>query len=142
MRHSLLLAVLVALSLPAHAASPGDVVNAFHQALARGDAPAAIALLSPEVKIYESGYVERARGEYAAHHLSSDMVFAKGTTERILDSSERVAGNLAMVMRETEVIGSYKGRGVHSFGTETAVLEKKGDGWVIVHVHWSSRKGS
>lgn len=57
MRHSLMLAVLAALSLPAYAARPGDVVNAFHQAFARGDAPAATALLSPEVKISESGYV-------------------------------------------------------------------------------------
>lgn len=141
MRHSLTLAVLVALSLPAYAASPGDVVNAFHQALAHGDATGATALLSPDVKIYESGYVERARGEYTAHHLLSDIAFAKATTERIADSSERIAGGLAVVIRETEVSGNYKGRSVHLFGTETTVLEKKGDGWVIVHVHWSSRKG-
>lgn len=141
MRHSLTLAALVALSLPAYAASPSDVVNAFHQALARGDATAATALLSPGVKIYESGYVERARDEYTGHHLLSDMAFAKGTTERVMDSSERIAGDLAVVMRETEVSGDYMGRRVHSFGTETAVLEKEGDGWVIAHVHWSSRKG-
>jgi len=33
-----------------------------------------------------------------------------------------------------------RGKPVHVFGTGTAVLEKKGDTWAIVHVHWSSRK--
>ena len=140
MRHSPTLAVLAALSLPVHAASPTDVVSAFHQALARGDAPAATALLSPEVQIYESGYVERARDEYTSHHLLSDIEFAKATTERVAHSSERLSGKLAVVIRETETSGTYKGRKVHAFGTESVVLEKQGDGWVIVHVHWSSRK--
>lgn len=141
MRHSLTLAVLAGLSVPVHAASPTDVVSAFHQALTRNDASAATALLSPMVQIYESGYVERARNEYTSHHLHSDMEFAKATTERITQSNERISGNLAVVMRETETSGNYKGRSVHTFGTETAVLEKQGDAWVIVHVHWSSRKG-
>jgi ketosteroid isomerase-like protein len=32
------------------------------------------------------------------------------------------------------------GKPVHALGTGTMVLEKRGDGWAIVHVHWSSRK--
>ncbi len=45
-------------------------------------------------------------------------------------------------MRETETTGSYKDAEVHVFGLETAVLEKLGDGWQIVHLHWSSRKAT
>ena len=43
-------------------------------------------------------------------------------------------------MRETETTGTYKNAAVHSFGLETAVLEQHGEGWLIVHLHWSSRK--
>lgn len=141
MRRSLMLAVFAALSLPAYAESPSEIVDAFHRALVSGDAAAATALLSPAAKIYESGYVERVRDEYTGHHLLSDIEFAKATTERVVQSSERISGSLAVVMRETETSGNYKGRSVHAFGTETAVLEKQGEHWVIVHVHWSSRKG-
>lgn len=133
MRRPLMLATLAAIALQAHAESPSDAVDAFHRSLARGDAAAAAALLSPAVTIYESGYVERARDEYSGHHLLS---------ERVAKSSERVSGDLAVVMRETETKGNYKGRSVHTFGTESAVLEKQGERWVIVHLHWSSRKGN
>ncbi|WP_431476999.1 hypothetical protein [Massilia eburnea] len=57
-------------------------------------------------------------------------------------TEERRDGATAIVMRETETTGSYKDAEVHVFGLETAVLEKLGDGWQIVHLHWSSRKAT
>jgi hypothetical protein len=100
----------------------------------------ATALLSPNVRIFESGYVERSRDEYAGHHLGDDVAFAKSTSEAVRNQQELLKGDLAVVMRETETTGKFKGAAVHSFGTETAVLEKQGDSWVITHLHWSSRK--
>lgn len=47
----------------------------------------------------------------------------------------------AAAMALSSLSVNYKGRSVHAFGTETAVLEKQGEHWVIVPVHWSSRKG-
>lgn len=141
MRHLIVLAAFAALPIHAFAAAPVEVVAAFHKALASGDRAKASALLSPRIEIYESGYVERSRDEYDAHHLGSDMEYARATTSRVLRQSERIAGNVAVVLRETETTGSYQGRAVHQFGTETTVLEKDGDGWLISHVHWSSRKG-
>ncbi|MES2075925.1 MAG: nuclear transport factor 2 family protein [Pseudomonadota bacterium] len=131
---------LAALCLPLHAATPTETVAAFHQAMSSGKGAEAQALLAPEIQIYESGYVERSREEYAGHHLPADMAFAKTTSNTVLRQSERVDGNLAVVMRETETSGQYKGAKVHLFGTETALLAKQGDGWQITHLHWSSRK--
>lgn len=122
------------------AASPKETVAAFHEALASGDKDRALGLLSPAVAIYEAGYVERSRDEYAHHHLGGDMAFAKTTTRKVLQQGERIDGNTAIVWEETETTGSARGKPVHAFGTGTVVLEKKGDGWAIVHVHWSSRK--
>jgi ketosteroid isomerase-like protein len=135
-----LAAASYAASSSAFAADAKDVLASFHAALAAGDSPKAIALLAPDVAIYESGYVERSRNEYASHHLADDIAFARTTTRKVLRHSERVDGNVAIVWEETETTGASRGKDVHSLGTETAVLEKKGDTWSITHVHWSSRK--
>jgi len=140
MRQTLFAIALSAASLQAFAATPLETVSGFHDALSVGKADAATVFLSPTIQIFESGYVERSRDEYAGHHLPSDMAFAKATSQTVIRQNERVEGNIAIVTRETETKGKFKGTDVHSFGTETAVLEKQGDKWLITHVHWSSRK--
>jgi hypothetical protein len=140
MRQLACLIALSAISLPLFAATPTETVAAFHDALASGKPEQASALLSPEIQIYESGYVERSRAEYAGHHLPADIAFAKATSNKVLKQTERVDGKLAVVMQETETTGKYKGNKVHLFGTETALLEKQGEQWIITHIHWSSRK--
>jgi hypothetical protein len=132
--------LLAVSSLPALAASPAETMDAFQRALAEGRRDAALALLSPKVQIFESGFVERSRDEYAGHHLDGDIEFLRGTKSQLLRQEERRAGATAIVMRETETTGTYKNAPVHLFGLETAVLEQQGDGWLIVHLHWSSRK--
>lgn len=122
------------------AASPKETLAAFHEALASGDRAKAGALLAPEVAIYEAGYVERSRAEYASHHLGGDIEFAKKARRTVLRQTERIDGKTAVLWEETETTGSMHGQSVHQFGTETAVLEKNGENWSIVHVHWSSRK--
>ncbi len=140
MRKFLIAIGISVVSLNAFAATPLQTVAAFHEALTAGKTEDAKALLSPTIQIFESGYVERSRDEYAGHHLPGDIAFAKSTGQTVLKQTERVEGNIAVVMRETETKGKFKGADVHSFGTETAVLEKHGDRWMITHVHWSSRK--
>lgn len=132
--------VLSVMCGPVLAATPTETVAAFHEALSAGKTEQAGALLSPDITIYESGYVEHSRDEYTGHHLQGDIAFAKTTKSKVLNQSERVDGKLAFVMQETETTGKYKGKDLHQFGTETAVLEKQGDKWIVVHFHWSSRK--
>jgi hypothetical protein len=131
---------LCAVSAGSLAATPLETVEAFHAALAGGDKAKAAGLLAPEVAIYEAGYVERSRDEYAHHHLGGDIEFAKTSTRKVLKQTERIDGKTAVVWEETETTGSSRGKPVHVFGTGTAVLERNGDNWSIVHVHWSSRK--
>jgi len=137
---SLACLLLALASLPAIAATPAETMDAFQRALATGKRDAALALLSPKVQIFESGYTEHSRDEYAAHHLDGDIEFLRTTQSRVLRHEERRDGATAIVMRETETTGSYQNAEVHVFGLETAVLEQHGDGWLIVHLHWSSRK--
>lgn len=131
--------LLAAASFPALAATPAETMDAFQRALASGKREQVLALLSPKVRIFESGYTENSRDEYAAHHLDSDIAFLRETQSRLLHQEERRDGATAIVMRETETTGRYRNADVHLFGLETAVLEQHGEGWLIVHLHWSSR---
>ena len=132
--------ILSALSNASYAEEPKEVLAAFHAALAAGDQVKATELMAPDITIYESGYVERSRAEYAGHHLPEDIAFAKTSTSKLLQTKERVEGNLAVIWQETETRAKIKGKEVRIFGTETSVLQKLGDNWGIVHIHWSSRK--
>jgi len=127
-------------SVAAVAATPTESLDAFHEAIRTGDKAQAALILKSDVIIYESGYVERSRDEYLGHHFGSDGEFARATTSKVLHQSERATGELAVVMRETATTGKFKGKAVHMLGTETAVLEKQGEGWILTHLHWSSRK--
>ncbi|QJQ06709.1 nuclear transport factor 2 family protein [Undibacterium piscinae] len=97
-------------------------------------------LLSPEITIYESGYVERSRAEYAAHHLPEDIAFAKASSRKVRQHTERKDGNFSFILEETETKVKIKGKNVTILGTETTVLQKIDEQWRIVHLHWSSRK--
>jgi ketosteroid isomerase-like protein len=127
-------------SSAANASDPEATLASFSASLAAGDKEKVLALLAPGVVIYESGYVESTRDEYASHHLMEDMKFAKSTTQKVLRQNIRIAGATAVLWQETETSGVADGKSVHSRGTTTAVLEKGSEGWVIVHLHWSSRK--
>lgn len=131
---------LSALASLAYANEPNEVLAAFQAALTSGDQAKAAELLAPDITIYESGYVERSRAEYTEYHLPGDIAFAKTSTHKILQRSERREGNLAVIWEETETKALVKNKQVRYLGTSTALLQKTGDTWTIMHVHWSSRK--
>lgn len=141
---SLAFAVFSVLSMPVPAALAGssaeDAVAAFHKALQQGDRASTLNALADDVKIYEQGWVEQSKAEYASHHLDSDIKFSKSVKEitTAVDVSDDEA--LSVVMRQSTTKGTYEGKPVDSVGLETMVLRKIGGDWKIVHIHWSSRK--
>ena len=121
------------------ASGPTKTVEAFHAALAAGDKEGALGQLAEGVVIFESGGAEMSRAEYASHHIDGDMEFVKATRREIQDQSETLSGEIAWVLTRSKTTGSYKERDIDSRGVETMVLRKNGAGWMIVHIHWSSR---
>lgn len=118
---------------------PAAAIIAFHAALSSGDEQAVMAALSPEVLIFESGGAERSRAEYASHHMKSDMAFLKQMKLDLIMQHATVQGDSAWVVSESRIHGRYKDADIDLVSTETAVLEHGVDGWIIVHLHWSSR---
>jgi ketosteroid isomerase-like protein len=118
------------------------VVDAFHAALRRGDTSAARSHLAVNALIYESGGVERGKQEYASHHLGADATFAQAVPSTITRRAGEAVGIMAWIATEGRTAGTYKGRALDLVTTETMVLRRVGNGWKIVHIHWSSGTGS
>lgn len=131
---------VVALS-PA-ASEAAKVVDAFHAALAGQDTAGAAALLSDSALIFEGGYVERSKVEYASHHLGADATYASAVPTSLLRRSGFADGDMAWIASETCTTGTYKDKPVDRLSTETMILRKEASGWRIVHIHWSSRAAS
>lgn len=133
--------------LPAAAALPDPAAAAaaalaeqFHNALQHGQGEAALQLLHPAVQIYEAGHVERSRDEYAASHLAADMRYARTAQATLKSRKAEVAGGMAWVTSESEMLTERQGKPVRLASLETLLLKNTPQGWRIVHIHWSSRE--
>jgi len=126
-------------SIAAEATDAAGVVDAFHAALKAGDTAAGLALMAPDVMIFEEGGAERSRDEYASHHLSSDAAFAAASEATVARRSGWAEGDVAWITSEGRTTGQFNGRAVDRLTTETMVLKRHADGWRIHHIHWSSR---
>ncbi len=126
-------------SVAAGAADAAMAVDAFHAALKAGDTAAALALMGPDVMIFEDGGAERSRDEYASHHLGSDAAFAAASEATVARRSGWADGDIAWITSEGRTTGQFSGRAVDRLTTETMVLKRHANGWRIHHIHWSSR---
>ena len=155
MRHTIAVAALAAVSVPAQAHEPASaavrqaalpvsargaeaVVDAFHAALRRGDARAAAALLADDALIFEEGGAERSKAEYAGQHLPADAAFSQVVSSTVTRRSGGANGTVAWIASEGRMTGTYKGKAVDRLTTETMLLRRSGGGWKVIHIHWSS----
>ena len=114
------------------------IVEAFHDALRRGDSTAALRLLAPGALILEAGGLE-SRDEYRAHHLPGDIAYARSVSSRRDEPEVIVAGDVAWVVGTSRSSGMFRDRAVNSANAELVVLSRNGEGWRIRAIHWSSR---
>lgn len=125
-------------AVPGLPQEPAAVVGAFHAALASGDRAGALALLAPELVVFEEGDREMSRDEYASEHLAGDLEFGRSTKMRLLDESSGESGDVAWVLRQTETTGTFGGKAVATRDTATFLLRRRVEGWRITHIHFSS----
>lgn len=146
MRRTLLLTLATATALLARPAATQTAdhaavlatVRSFHDALARGDSTAAMALLAADVRILESGGLE-SRDEYRSGHLPGDINFARAVPSTRAEPVVTVSGDVAWVVGTSRTSGTYRDRQINSAGAELMVLSRTPDGWRIRAIHWSSR---
>lgn len=119
-------------------ASPEAVVDAYGAALKAKDDAAIRAMLAPDVIIAEGGGAERSVDEYAGHHMPADMAFTAAVDFSVKKRDVIAKEDLATVISESQIHGTFRGENVHSRMMETMVLRRDDDRWRIVHIHWSS----
>ncbi len=124
------------------AAEPAATADRFAAAMATGDREGVLACLAPEVVIFEHGGAELSRDEYAAHHLGGDLEYLKTLKIRVVERRVLPGKDHAIILTRSEATGGEEGNPEVSKLTETLVLERHGEDWLIVHIHWSSRKSS
>lgn len=118
--------------------TPEAVVDAYSAALRAKDEAAIRAILAPDVIIAEGGRAERSIDEYAGHHMPSDMAFTAAVDFSLKKRDVIVKDDLATVISESQIHGTFRDQNVHSRMMETMVLRRDDDRWRIVHIHWSS----
>jgi ketosteroid isomerase-like protein len=114
------------------------VVERYHRALESGDSVGALALLTSDAVILESGGIE-TREEYRSHHLPADMAFARTVKSVRGPIHVVVRGDVAWSTSTSSAQGEFRGRPVNSADAELMVLTRTTDGWKINAIHWSSR---
>ena len=115
------------------------VAHKFRQSLSRSEGDVALSTLAEDVLIYEQGGVERSRTEYASHHLAADMAFLADLETEIEQQRVFADDDLVIVASEIRQHGVYKGTETDRVTTETLVLAKGANGWLISHIHWSGQ---
>jgi ketosteroid isomerase-like protein len=113
------------------------VVRRFNELLAAGDSLGALALLTEDAIVLESGSVE-TRAEYRSHHLPADIEYARSVRSERTVRRATVRGDVAWVSSTSRAQGTFRGRAVNSTGAELMVLVRTPTGWKISAIHWSS----
>ena len=117
---------------------PTATVNQFRGALQDGNLAQVLALLAPDVLIYEAGEQQVSRDEYAARHLKADIALLATVYVDVLAQTGRVDGNTAWVTTRSRLVSREADPRAPATVTETIVLRRLAADWRIVHVHWSS----
>ena len=125
-------------TLPEPARAAAATVDAFHSALRRDDPQGALALVADDASVFEDGRVERTKAEYALRHAAADAAFSKAVPSKRLSRTGQATADLALIASESRTKGRFRGQDVDRIMVETMVLRRAGDGWKIVHIHWSS----
>lgn len=136
----LLAACAVTMTTLAQAASPTETLDRFHQTLRENNAPAAMALLAVEAVIFEQGFAETTRAEWANGQIQDAIAFARATERTTLRRESRQVGDIAWVLSTTATTGRFEDRSLALEGTETAILRLEAADWKIVHLHWSAHE--
>lgn len=115
-----------------------SVVQQFHAAMEAGNADLLQSFIAPDVVIAEGGGAERSLEEYAGHHMPNDLAFISAVSSTVKKQDVIESGDMATIITESQIHGTYKDKKIHSRMMETMVLKQADGAWKITHIHWSS----
>jgi ketosteroid isomerase-like protein len=120
--------------------SVSDVLTQSAVGFEKGDMAALEKLWANDesVTVFESGHANYGWADYRDHHLGPEMKEMKNTKYTLSDIKVRVSGNTAWATFKYTISADIGTGHVDGAGLGTAVLEKRGQDWRIVHWHSSA----
>lgn len=126
--------------LTGEAAQVGAIIQALFAAAERGDLAALDTLYAGDsLTVIEGAGLDRRWTEYRDHHLAPELKEMKNFRYRPSEIEAHVAGNTAWAIFRYTLSADAGERHVDIVGRGTAVLERRGERWVIRHTHTSGR---
>jgi ketosteroid isomerase-like protein len=120
---------------------PADAVDGFHAALKRKDTAGALSHLDRGLVVFEFGKMDATIEAYALRHLPGDIDMAAVTDWSLQSRRLGGGGDDRWVLSSYRVTGKRPdGKPIDQVMLETAIVRRVGDGYRIVHLHWSSDK--
>lgn len=90
------------------------------------------------VTVFESGHANYGWEDYRNNHLAPELKEMKNVKYALSDIRAKVSGATAWATFKYALSGDAAGRRVEVSGLGTAVLERRGQEWRIVHWHTSA----
>ncbi|MEO7672448.1 MAG: nuclear transport factor 2 family protein [Pyrinomonadaceae bacterium] len=117
-----------------------DVLTREAAAVEKGDMAALDKIWANDesVTVFESGHANYGWNDYRNTHLGPELKEFKNTKYAFSDMKVKTSGNLAFATFKYTLSADMGTRHVDSGGLGTAVLEKLGGKWRIVHWHSSA----
>ena len=117
-----------------------DALMQSASALEKGDMAAMEKLWvnDESVTVFESGHANYGWADYRDRHLGPELKEMKNTKYTLSDIKVKVSGDTAWATFKYAISADIGTRHVDGAGLGTAVLEKRGQDWRIVHWHTSA----
>lgn len=117
-----------------------DVLTREAAAVERGDLAALDKIWANDesVTVFESGHANYGWADYRNNHLAPELKEFKNTKYAFSDLKVKVDGRTAWATFKYTLAANVGTRSIQSGGLGTAVLEKRGGEWRIVHWHSSA----
>lgn len=90
------------------------------------------------VTVFENGYANYGWLDYRNQHLAPEMKEITNTKYASSDVKVKISGKMAWATFKYTISGDADGKHFDSGGLGTAILEKRGGRWLIVHWHSSA----
>ncbi|HYT73051.1 MAG TPA: nuclear transport factor 2 family protein [Gemmatimonadales bacterium] len=126
----------------AEEAAVGRVVEAIASLQAANDIAGLDTLFAPNpwVEIIEGSGVNHGWADYRNNHLKPELAEMQHLRFRFFDTAPQVRGNVAWAPFRYELAADTPSGHVEVEGRGTAILERRGRRWLVVHLHTSGRR--
>ncbi len=92
------------------------------------------------MRVIEGAGVNRGWVDYRDHHLAPELAEFTNFRYRYYEVEPQVRGNVAWASFRYELIADTPQGHVEVDGRGTAILERRGGRWLVVHTHTSGRR--